>query len=65
MGASDNIQHGTSTFFRELNEASSILQKSTPHSLVKMDELERGNNTHNSVDLAYATMHLFSKKENI
>ncbi|KAJ7547890.1 hypothetical protein O6H91_08G108400 [Diphasiastrum complanatum] len=34
MGASDGIQHGSSTFLEELSETSSILQNATPRSLI-------------------------------
>jgi DNA mismatch repair protein MSH6 len=39
LGANDNIGEGESTFFVELSETSSILQHSTPSSVVLMDEL--------------------------
>ena len=39
LGASDRIITGESTFFVELSETSTILQHSTCHSLVLLDEL--------------------------
>lgn len=39
MGAQDNIEKGQSTFFVELQEASSILKQATPRSLVILDEV--------------------------
>ena len=42
MGANDNIMCGKSTFMVEMEEASRILRKATPKSLVILDELGRG-----------------------
>lgn len=39
MGAQDNIEKGQSTFFVELQEASSILKQATSRSLVILDEV--------------------------
>lgn len=39
LGANDDIMAGESTFYVELCETNSILQHSTKHSLVLIDEL--------------------------
>nr|XP_023679827.1 DNA mismatch repair protein Msh3 isoform X1 [Paramormyrops kingsleyae] len=59
MGASDNISRGRSTFMEELLEASEIMARATPKSLVILDELGRGTSTHDGIAIAYAALEFF------
>ena len=56
MGASDDLEHGRSTFMVELQETAEVLRRATPRSLVILDELGRGTSTHDGVAIAYSTL---------
>ena len=54
IGAGDDLASGQSTFYMEMAEAANILRRSTPQSLLLIDEVGRGTGTLDGLAIAQA-----------
>ncbi len=56
VGAADDLSRGRSTFMVEMIETAAILNLSTPHSFVILDEVGRGTATWDGMSIAWAVV---------
>ena len=61
IGASDKLLENKSTFFIEMEETKSILDRATMNSLAVLDELGRGTSTYDGLSIADAVMHFLAE----
>jgi len=63
IGASDDLSGGQSTFMVEMSEVANILNNSTSHSLLLLDEVGRGTSTYDGLSIAWAVIEYISDME--
>lgn len=62
VGASDDLSRGQSTFMVEMNETANIINNSTEHSLIILDEIGRGTSTFDGLSIAWSVAEFLHDK---